>query len=107
MFSCTVCGECCRQVKLAEETKSFDRGDGTCRHFNDHTKQCNIYDERPLICRVDAMFDNHYHKTMTRSEFYRLNAVCCNILQDKAGLDVAYRIDMSSYDLCAYECEIG
>jgi len=86
MFPCTVCGECCRQVRLAEETIWLDRGDGICRHFDTATSQCSIYNERPLICRIDAMFDTHYSNTMTRSEFYQLNAECCNILQEKPAL---------------------
>jgi len=94
MFPCTVCGECCRQVRLAEETRWLDRGDGTCRNFDEQSNLCKIYDERPLICRVDEMFDAQYHKRMSQLEFYRLNAECCNIMQEKAGLGCEFRIDV-------------
>lgn len=94
MFPCTVCGECCRQVSLAEETRWLDRGDGACRNFDEQSNLCKIYDERPLTCRVDEMFDAQYHKSFTRSEFYRVNAECCNIMQEKAGLDCKFRINI-------------
>jgi uncharacterized protein len=95
MFPCTICGECCRQIKLAEETKWLDRGDGICQYFNEHLNQCNIYDERPRICKIDEMFDAYYHEVMTREKFYQLNAKCCNILQENAGIDKEYRIYLS------------
>ena len=28
----------------------LDRGDGVCRHLNDKSNLCRIYDDRPPIC---------------------------------------------------------
>ncbi|MFN3430435.1 MAG: YkgJ family cysteine cluster protein, partial [Candidatus Sericytochromatia bacterium] len=54
LFRCTQCGECCRRVSASEVTRPLDRGDGVCRHFDEATNGCAIYETRPLTCRVDA-----------------------------------------------------
>lgn len=97
-FPCTVCGECCRQVSLAVETQWLDRGDGICQHLDEKMNLCKIYQERPLICQIDSIFDA-YRQQMTKSEFYRLNAECCNILQERAGLPSEFRVDLLSRNL--------
>ena len=97
MFPCTICGECCKHVSLAKETQWLDRGDGACLYLDIKANRCIIYNERPLVCRVDGMFDSQYKETMTRTEFYTLNAECCNIMQNKAGLDSRFRIDVTDY----------
>lgn len=92
MFPCTRCGECCRRVNQADETKWLDRGDGICRHFDVLSKLCYIYHERPQICRVDEMFYALFYHRMNKDEFYRLNADSCNLMQEQAGLNVKYRL---------------
>lgn len=80
-FPCSGCGLCCRNVDKAEETRQFDRGDGTCRHYVDATRHCGIYDDRPDICRVDRQFETTYAATLTWDEFVLLNLRACEFLQ--------------------------
>jgi len=80
-FPCNQCGECCRRVHLLAETASLDRGDGTCRHFDDDFKRCRIYQQRPDICRVDRQYELHYRPVMTWEDFVELNQSACKSLQ--------------------------
>lgn len=59
-FPCSSCGLCCRRVNFSNETNFLDRGDGVCHFLNEETNLCNIYDERPLVCRVK----DYYLKNM-------------------------------------------
>ncbi len=69
---------------MADKTKYLDRGDGTCRHYQQTTRQCSIYDNRPNICRVDVQFQQHYAALMSWKAFVDLNAEACRFLQKQA-----------------------
>jgi Fe-S-cluster containining protein len=92
MFPCTSCGLCCQNISEIEELKNFDLGNGTCKHFNHISNECNIYETRPNICRVDKMFDIKYHQSFTKEEFHMVNAQACNALQEQYGIDSDFRI---------------
>jgi Fe-S-cluster containining protein len=80
-FPCTQCGKCCQHAGSIPETAGMDRGDGTCRHFDEKNRQCAIYGSRPDICRVDRQYEMNYHHTMSWEEFSFLNEMACKILQ--------------------------
>lgn len=80
-FPCERCGACCRNVDKAEETRFLDRGDGSCRHYDDGLKLCSIYESRPEICRVEHQFVIHYHQLMNWADFVKLNMSACTALQ--------------------------
>ena len=84
-FPCTQCGLCCRNVHLAEQTKYLDRGDGTCRHYSETDKNCQIYESRPEICRVDLQYKNHYADRLSWNSFVELNLEVCKILQNQTN----------------------
>lgn len=79
-FPCVQCGLCCQRVSLAEETRSLDRGDGTCLHYDAASKGCSIYNDRPDICRVDLQFERHYSQLYTWEGFVELNLAVCHQL---------------------------
>ncbi len=81
-FPCERCGACCRNVDKAEETRFLDRGNGSCRHYDDGLKLCSIYESRPEICRVEHQFVTNYRQLMDWTEFVRLNVVACQALQE-------------------------
>lgn len=83
-FPCNQCGLCCRNVHLAKETRSLDRGDGTCSHYNDIQKLCTIYAHRPDICRVDRQYELNYAKQYSWEEFVDLNIQVCHALAEQA-----------------------
>ena len=65
-FPCTGCGLCCQiqgviktlgplsgvSKEQAELAASLDRGDGTCRNYDEESRKCKVYDDRPYLCRV-------------------------------------------------------
>ncbi|WP_428479711.1 YkgJ family cysteine cluster protein [Photobacterium japonica] len=83
LFPCNGCGKCCANVHLSEQTRYLDRGDGICRHLNTTSKQCQIYEERPDICRVAVQFERHYAAKFTWEEFVSLNLAICDQLPDR------------------------
>ena len=60
-FPCTNCGACCTNIheNWAGYERFRDDGwilpNGACKNFNVTTRNCNIYDSRPDVCRVDRM----------------------------------------------------
>ncbi len=81
MFHCDKCGLCCKTVSMSEVYKDLDRGDGTCRFYNDETRLCNIYVERPLRCRIEECYPVFFADMMTKEEYYEMNYAACNILK--------------------------
>jgi Fe-S-cluster containining protein len=79
-FPCTRCGLCCRRVGSHDLYKHLDRGDGVCRNLIEASSLCSIYEQRPLSCNIDAMYDAYFSKLMTREDYYATNIRACNIL---------------------------
>lgn len=80
-FPCNKCGACCRNVDKSEHTAHLNRGDGACKLYNDETKLCSDYENRPDICRVDLQFDLNYKDHMTWQQYLRLNMDACIALR--------------------------
>lgn len=80
-FECNSCGQCCRRVGLNEVTAFLDRGDGICRHLDELSHLCSIYNDRPLVCRVDDYYLAHLTNVVTWEEFVKLNRSICDELQ--------------------------
>jgi len=76
-FICSRCGLCCMQLHRNKMYKELDRGDGICKHFNVETKLCEIYLERPIICRIDDMYEKYFIQFFTKVEYYNLNYTYC------------------------------
>lgn len=91
-FPCTQCGACCQHVNASEITKHLDRGDGCCQYFDTKTRQCRIYETRPLFCRIDEGYAQYGQVLrMDRQTYYRVNLAVCIQLQEAAGLPVHFR----------------
>ena len=83
MFPCKRCAICCKSLKRSSLYRDLDRGDGVCRHLNEATKLCRIYDKRPLKCNIDLAYEKIYRKKFTREQFYLLNMTACRLLEDE------------------------
>lgn len=81
IFPCSQCGRCCQHVDRSPETRFLDRGDGACRHYESGSCLCQIYDDRPDICRVDRMYARRYSAAYTWDEFVEMNLQACRRLQ--------------------------
>ena len=77
MFQCTKCGCCCRSLKGIELFQSLDRGDGVCKYFDEATNLCEIYENRPLLCRVDESYSAFFVNSMSRQDYEELNYKAC------------------------------
>ncbi len=93
-FPCTSCGLCCQNISKIEELKDYDIGNGICKYFDVLNNECQIYETRPDICRIDKMFGLEYKKYFTKEAFYIENAKVCNSLQKKYGLDKSFKINI-------------
>ncbi len=80
-FDCDGCGECCRHINYIPQLSDFDNGSGVCIHLVGNL--CDIYENRPEICRVDVMYEKYYSAQYTREEFYSINQSVCKILKSK------------------------
>lgn len=79
-FPCTACGKCCRNVGLSKQTDFLDRGDSICKYFNEYTNLCTIYDQRPLVCRVEDYYDVFLSDKYEWNEFVDINLKICESL---------------------------
>lgn len=79
MFKCDQCGRCCRNLNKSELYTALDRGDGVCIYLDGN--KCSIYNERPLLCRVDECYDVYFKDAMAKDEYYKLNYEACDKLK--------------------------
>jgi hypothetical protein len=63
--------------------KELDRGDGVCKYLSGNI--CSIYDDRPLLCRVDDSYNIYFKEQYTKEQYYNLNYEVCKKLQSKGG----------------------
>ena len=81
MFKCDCCGKCCEKVSTAEIYQHLADKTGKCRYLKNNL--CSIYTNRPLICRVDEMYELYYKDSMTLVEYYELNYKACQLLKEE------------------------
>ena len=85
-FECKKCGACCRSLAGFEGFEELDRGDGVCVNFDEKTNLCLIYDKRPLLCRVDKIYDEMFADRMTYEDYLNLNYDSCKVLRQARGI---------------------
>jgi len=90
-FPCTSCGICCTKV----EGLGLPQTDGVCDHFDRQTKLCSIYEDRPLICRVDDCISLTCEDHL---DGQRLTAFVCNQWIKEAGMDDSYLVKIGDKD---------
>ena len=78
-FHCDQCGKCCRVLNLSELYADLDSGNGVCRYLDGNL--CSIYNDRPLICRIDECYEKFFKDSMTKKEFYQENYKVCAYLK--------------------------
>lgn len=81
MFKCDKCGECCRNLNKSPIYDELHNGDGVCKYLKGNL--CSIYEERPLLCRIDESYEVFFKETMKKSAYYNINYKFCNKLKNK------------------------
>ncbi len=75
MFKCDKCGECCRNLNKSSLYNALHDGNGVCRHLKGNI--CTIYEQRPLICRVDECYEIFFKDKMEYEVYLQLNYKYC------------------------------
>lgn len=83
MFTCDQCGECCRHLDRSAVYAELNRGDGVCIYLAGD--MCSIYENRPLLCRVDECYEVYFKDQYTRDAYEKLNYEVCNLLKEEKG----------------------
>lgn len=78
-FNCNKCGACCKFIKFV--IPELAKEDGSCKHL-DENNLCGIYEDRPFLCRVDAVYDKHYSKILDVKEYYKLTDKICEKMRE-------------------------
>ena len=52
-----------------------------CKFFDEDISLCSIYENRPIKCDVDALFEIYFSQEMTKKEYYELNYKACHGLR--------------------------
>ncbi len=92
-FPCTCCGECCKNIGHIASLKKFDCGNGVCKNLS-NTNLCKIYNQRPLICKIDELYNKFFSKHINKQTFYQKNMDACNVLQKNSYIDIKYRVHL-------------
>lgn len=92
-FPCTSCGACCASIEGIDFLEEFNI-EGQCSMLKEN--KCTIYESRPLLCRIDESYEQIFSTLMTKEEFYMQNAIACNTLQEKLGIENKYRVYIKS-----------
>lgn len=79
-FPCTSCGKCCRLVGNSPQTDFLNRGDGVCRHLDENTNLCAIYEIRPLVCNIKEYYLLNLQEEFSWQEFVDMNLEVCQKL---------------------------
>ena len=82
MFKCDKCGLCCKKIGKISILSYLNRGDGICKHYDENTKLCKIYNNRPLFCNVDLGYEKYFHNFFTKEKYYKLNYELCKKMKD-------------------------
>lgn len=74
---------CCRNIPNEYQIEFCLSGTSICKHLDQTTNKCTIYQERPLICNV-----TEYHNCslklskLNKDEWYEINYQSCKRLKD-------------------------
>ncbi len=90
-FPCTECGACCSSIQGLDFLRDYN-DNGRCIHLQNN--RCRIYEKRPVLCNIDEAYERYFSRVMNKLDFYYQNALACNQLQEKLGIDESYRVSI-------------
>ena len=80
-FPCKRCGSCCQSLENNIVLEELNRGDGTCKYFDETHSLCKIYDRRPECCNVRIMWEKYFSHKFTWQHFISINKAICATLK--------------------------
>ena len=83
MFQCDQCVQCCRNLQRSELYKDLHDGSGVCRYLKGNLY--SIYEQRPLLCRVDACYQVFFKDLMSYEDYLQRNYESCRELKKLRG----------------------
>lgn len=97
---CTRCGRCCATVGTwLPDTLPLKPGSMACAYLvetSDGGGTCSIYDERPFVCRVDAVIEATAELfDISVEDLVKVQVEDCNAAIDQAGMSPKWRVAVS------------
>lgn len=83
VFNCDKCGLCCQNLNKSELYNDLNDGTGVCVYFDKKSKLCMIYENRPLKCNIDKLYNLYFRKYYSIEEYYKLNKNICDELKEE------------------------
>jgi Fe-S-cluster containining protein len=107
IFECTKCAGCCSNKNISHFNLDYwglkEGENGSCS-FLKEDNTCGIYEKRPLICRIEKMFDrkeeircaeplmySFLSSFKSKKDYFKFADRCCNYIIDSFGLDDKYK----------------
>ena len=107
-YGCTKCGACCTEINLKNYNTDYwgitINDNGNCTNLTPE-KTCGIYEDRPLICRIEELYDRREEvrdsdpglytflsNFKSKEEYIKHEEKSCNYMIDYLGLDKKYKI---------------
>ncbi len=79
MYERDKCGECCRNLCKSPIYNELHNGDGICMYLKNDI--CTIYDDRPLVCRIDECYEVMFKEKISYEDYLELNYRFCKELK--------------------------
>ena len=87
-FGCTQCGACCRLSAAPSGLPVKENGE--CVNLVGNL--CSIYNDRPMVCRIDDLWAGLLADKMTRREAHLFGSYQCGLLQKHEGLGPEWEV---------------
>jgi len=85
-FKCDCCGLCCMNLPDAAVFMEYrHNGSSVCKYFDLSSNLCLIYENRPIVCRVDEAYTLFFKEYISKDEYYKVNYEVCDMLKSGRG----------------------
>ena len=98
-FPCTKCGLCCMRAGALEDFPHEVDYNGVCSKYDRENKECTIYEDRPMICRIDDYHTKYLSANIDINIWHYHNAQMCNKMITQAGIDKSFLVKLNTGDL--------
>lgn len=78
MYKCKKCGICCKSLNKSPIYDELHNGDGICKYLENNL--CRIYENRPLLCRIDESYIRYFKSIINIGLYHKLNYIVCDEL---------------------------